>query len=116
MCLLRGNVGWIGLIEVVIDHLPGAAKVPAIYSDEIAGNCGQMDAAEALWFIFIDHIPDNAVDLIVVLAPRKSQQFRLKSGEPGALRGKCAARPRGARELRRRNVLLSSRRLMMMPH
>jgi hypothetical protein len=30
ICLLRGNVGWIGFIEVVIDHLPGAAKVPAI--------------------------------------------------------------------------------------
>jgi hypothetical protein len=33
ICLLRGNVGWIGLIEVVIDYLPGAAKVPAIHSD-----------------------------------------------------------------------------------
>jgi hypothetical protein len=61
-CLLRGNVGWIGLIEVVIDHFPGAAKVPAIHSDGDRRDL-RLDACRglALWFIFIDHIPDNAL-------------------------------------------------------
>src|SRR5712672_876624 len=31
-CLPRGNVPWIGFIEVVIDHLPAAGKVPAFHS------------------------------------------------------------------------------------
>ena len=61
-CLLRGNVGWIGLVEIVIDHLPGAAKVPAIHSDGDRRDL-RLDACRglALWFIFIDHIPDNAL-------------------------------------------------------
>jgi hypothetical protein len=46
----------------VIDHLPGAAKVPAIHSDGDRRDL-RLDACRglALWFIFIDHIPDNAL-------------------------------------------------------
>jgi hypothetical protein len=60
--LLRGNVRWIGLIEIVIDHLLGAAKVPAIHSDGDRRDL-RLDACRglALWFIFIDHIPDNTL-------------------------------------------------------
>lgn len=60
--MLRGNVRWIGLIEIVIDHLLGAAKVPAIHSDGDRRDL-RLDACRglALWFIFIDHIPDNAL-------------------------------------------------------
>jgi len=52
----------IRLIEVVIDHLPGPAKVPAIHSDGDRRDL-RLDACRglALWFIFIDHIPDNAL-------------------------------------------------------
>ena len=49
-----------GLIEVVID-LQGAAEIPAVH---IGGDRRdlRLDACRglALWFIFIDHIPDNA--------------------------------------------------------
>ena len=43
-------------------HLPGAAKVPAIHSDGDRRDL-RLDACRglALWFIFIDHIPDNAL-------------------------------------------------------
>ena len=60
--MLRGNARLIGLIEVVIDHLPAPAKVPAIYSDGDRRDL-RLDACRglALWFIFIDHIPDNAL-------------------------------------------------------
>jgi hypothetical protein len=46
----------------VIDHLPGTAKVPAIHSDGDRRDL-RLDACRglALWFIFIDHIPDNAL-------------------------------------------------------
>jgi hypothetical protein len=49
-------------VEVVIDHLPVAAKVPAIHSDGDRRDL-RLDACRglALWFIFIDHIPDNAL-------------------------------------------------------
>ena len=51
-----------GLIEVVTDHLPGAAKVPAVHTDGDRRDL-RLDACRglALWFIFIDHIPDNAL-------------------------------------------------------
>jgi hypothetical protein len=46
----------------VTDHLPGAAKAPAVH---IGGDRRdlRLDACRglALWFIFIDHIPDNAL-------------------------------------------------------
>jgi hypothetical protein len=49
-----------GLIEVVTDHLPGAA--PAVHIDGDRRDL-RLDACRglALWFIFIDHIPDNAL-------------------------------------------------------
>src|SRR4030088_2517879 len=49
-----------GLIEVVID-LQGAAEIPAVHIDEGRRDL-RLDACRglALWFIFIDHIPDNA--------------------------------------------------------
>jgi hypothetical protein len=49
-------------VEIVIDHLPGAAKVPVIHSDRNRRDL-RLDACRglALWFIFIDHIPDNAL-------------------------------------------------------
>jgi hypothetical protein len=51
-----------GLVEVVTDHLPGAAKGPAVH---IKGDRRdlRLDACRglALWFIFLDHIPDNAL-------------------------------------------------------
>ena len=48
-----------GLIEVVID-LQGAAEIPAVHIDEGRRDL-RLDACRglALWFIFIDHIPDN---------------------------------------------------------
>ena len=51
-----------GLIEVVTDHLPGAARVPVIHSDVDRRDL-RLDACRglALWFIFIDHIPQNAL-------------------------------------------------------
>jgi hypothetical protein len=60
--LPRGNVRWIGFIEVVIDHLLEAGNVPAIHSHEDRRDL-RLDACRglALWFIFIDHIPDNAL-------------------------------------------------------
>src|SRR3981081_1927129 len=49
-----------GHIEVVTDHLQGAAKIPAAHIDEGRRDL-RLDACRglALWFIFIDHIPDN---------------------------------------------------------
>src|SRR6266704_3145568 len=48
-----------GLIEVVID-LQGAAEIPAVHIDGDRRDL-RLDACRglALWFIFIDHIPDN---------------------------------------------------------
>jgi len=48
-----------GLIEVVID-LQGVAKIPAVHIDGDRRDL-RLDACRglALWFIFIDHIPDN---------------------------------------------------------
>jgi hypothetical protein len=48
-----------GLIEVVIDK-QGAAKIPAVHLDGDRRDL-RLDACRglALWFIFIDHIPDN---------------------------------------------------------
>jgi hypothetical protein len=51
-----------GLIEVVTDHLPGAARVPVIHGDVDRRDL-RLDACRglALWFIYIDHIPQNAL-------------------------------------------------------
>ena len=51
-----------GLVEVVTDHLPGAAKGPAVHIDGDRRDL-RLDACRglALWFIFLDHIPDNAL-------------------------------------------------------
>src|SRR5712672_1142968 len=48
-----------GLIEVVID-LQGAAEIPAVHMGGDRRDL-RLDACRglALWFIFIDHIPDN---------------------------------------------------------
>ena len=50
-----------GLMEAVTDHLPGAGKAPAVHIDGDRRDL-RLDACRglALWFIFIDHIPDNA--------------------------------------------------------
>jgi hypothetical protein len=50
-----------GLIEVVTYHLPGAAKVPVVHIDGDRRDL-RLDACRglALWFTFLDHIPDNA--------------------------------------------------------
>ena len=49
-------------IEVVTDPLPGTAKVPAVQTDGDHRDL-RLDACRglALWFIFIDHIPDNSL-------------------------------------------------------
>ena len=49
------------LIEVVTDHLPGTAA-PAVHIDGDRRDL-RLDACRglALWFIFIDHIPDNSL-------------------------------------------------------
>jgi hypothetical protein len=51
-----------GLIEVVTDHLPGAAKVPVVHIDGDRRDL-RLDACRglALWFTFLDHIPNNAL-------------------------------------------------------
>ena len=56
-CCAEMSDGW-----VVIDHLSGAAKVPAIHTDGDRRDL-RLDACRglALWFIFIDRIPDNAL-------------------------------------------------------
>ena len=53
---------WTGLLQVMINHLPGPAKIPAIHSDRDRRDL-RLDACRglALWFIFIDHIPDNSL-------------------------------------------------------
>jgi len=50
-----------GLVEAVTDHLRGASHVPAVHIDGGRRDL-RLDACRglALWFIFIDHIPDNA--------------------------------------------------------
>ncbi len=44
------------------DHLPGAARAPAVHIDSDRRDL-RLDACRglALWFIFIDHIPDNGL-------------------------------------------------------
>jgi hypothetical protein len=51
-----------GLIEVVTDHLPGTAKVPVVHIDGDRRDL-RLDACRglALWFTFLDHIPNNAL-------------------------------------------------------
>jgi len=51
-----------GLIEVVTDRLPGAARVPVIHGDVDRRDL-RLDACRglALWFVYIDHIPENAL-------------------------------------------------------
>jgi len=50
-----------GLVEVVTDHLPGTTEVPAVHASQHRDL--RLDACRglALWFIFIDHIPDNSL-------------------------------------------------------
>jgi hypothetical protein len=50
------------MIKVVIDHLPAAARIAAVHIDGDHRDL-RVDACRglALWFIFIDHIPDNAL-------------------------------------------------------
>jgi hypothetical protein len=47
----------------VTDHLPEAAPAPAVHIDGDRRRDLRLDACRglALWFIFIDHIPDNAL-------------------------------------------------------
>jgi hypothetical protein len=47
----------------VTDHLPEAAQAPAVHIDGDRRRDLRLDACRglALWFIFIDHIPDNAL-------------------------------------------------------
>ena len=49
------------------DHSPGAGKAPAVYTDGDHRDL-RLDACRglALWFIFIDHIPDNAFDWLTL--------------------------------------------------
>jgi len=51
-----------GLIEVVTDQLPGATKVPVVHIDGDRRDL-RLDACRglALWFTFLDHIPNNAL-------------------------------------------------------
>jgi hypothetical protein len=51
-----------GHIEVVTDHLQGAAKIPAAHIDGDRRDL-RLDACRglALWFIFLDHIPGNVL-------------------------------------------------------
>src|SRR3982074_2327085 len=50
------------MIKVVIDHLPAAARIAAVHIDGDHRDL-RVDTCRglALWFIFIDHIPDNAL-------------------------------------------------------
>ena len=50
-----------GLIEVVTDHLPSKAGGPAVHDGQRRDL--RLDACRglALWFVFINHIPDNAL-------------------------------------------------------
>ena len=54
-------------MEAVTDHLPGAAKAPAVHIDGDRRDL-RLDACRglALWFIFIDHIPGNALDWLTL--------------------------------------------------
>ena len=56
-----------GLIEVVTDHLPGAAKVPVVHIDGDRRDL-RLDACRglALWFTFVDHIPNNALSWLTL--------------------------------------------------
>ena len=49
------------------DHLPGAGQVPAVHIEGDRRDL-RLDACRglALWFIFIDHIPDNALDWLTL--------------------------------------------------
>jgi hypothetical protein len=51
-----------GFIEVVTDRLPEAAKVPVVHIDGDRRDL-RLDACRglALWFTFLDHIPNNAL-------------------------------------------------------
>ena len=51
-----------GFIKVVTDHLPAAVRMPAVHINGDHRDL-RVDACRglALWFIFIDHIPDNAL-------------------------------------------------------
>src|SRR3954453_19097585 len=54
-------------MDVVTDHLPGAAKIPAIHNDSDHRDL-RLDACRgiALLFVFIDHIPGNAFSWLTV--------------------------------------------------
>ena len=55
------------LIEAVADHMPGAAQVPAAYIAEDRRDL-RLDACRglALWFIIIDHIPNDALSWLTL--------------------------------------------------
>src|SRR5450755_214789 len=64
-----GSVTWrqrrdagMGFIEVVTNHLPGVAIGPAVHVDGDRRDL-RLDACRglALWFTFLDHVPDNAL-------------------------------------------------------
>jgi hypothetical protein len=56
-----------GLVEAVTDHLPGAAEVPAVHIGAERREL-RLDACRglALWFIFLDHIPENALSWLTL--------------------------------------------------
>lgn len=51
-----------GLISIVTNHLSGVIKGPVVHTDGHRRDL-RLDACRglALWFVFIDHIPDNAL-------------------------------------------------------
>jgi hypothetical protein len=53
--------------EVVIDHLPDAAQAPVFHREADRRDL-RLDACRglALWFIFLDHIPDNALSWLTL--------------------------------------------------
>jgi hypothetical protein len=56
-----------GLVEAVTDHLPGAAEVPAVHIGAERREL-RLDACRglALWFIFLDHIPEDALSWLTL--------------------------------------------------
>jgi hypothetical protein len=62
----RANIQWLGLIEVVTDHPRRTRGVPAVHASQHRDL--RLDACRglALWFIFIDHIPDNSLSWLTL--------------------------------------------------
>jgi hypothetical protein len=108
--------------EAVTDHLPDPAQAPASNSDEHRRDL-RLDACRglALWFIFLDHIPDNAFSW---LTPRNygfsdtSEVFVFVSGYTCMLAYGGALRERGwlttlARALRRGSEIYAAFLLLL---